>query len=91
MFLNKHSLTTAFSANVNHLVHAGISFYGQFQYYPVNSAMDPIIDMEVDNRLSAATDIPGRWESIQYLLTRGSPLAHPEFEPSEEVCYAMRC
>ena len=53
--------------------------------------MDPIIDMEVDNRLSAATDIPGRWESIQYLLTRGSPLAHPEFEPSEEVCYAMRC
>lgn len=55
------------------------------------AAMDPIIDMEVDNRLSAATDIPGRWESIQYLLTRGSPLAHPEFEPSEEVCYAMRC
>ena len=30
-------------------------------------------------------EIPGRWGSIQKLLTRGSPLAHPEFEPSDEV------
>ena len=27
----------------------------------------------------------GRWENIQKLLTRGSPLAHPDFEPSDEV------
>jgi hypothetical protein len=26
-----------------------------------------------------------RWANIQCLLCRGSPLAHPEFEPSPDV------
>ena len=30
-------------------------------------------------------DSSGRWEHLQKLLCRGSPLAHPDFEPSEEV------
>lgn len=39
--------------------------------------------MEVEaNRVNV---LPERWQSIQYILTRGSPLAHPDFEPSEEV------
>ncbi len=25
------------------------------------------------------------WDNLQKLLTRGSPLAHPDFEPSDEV------
>ncbi len=31
------------------------------------------------------SDFAARWKNIQYLLTRGSPLAHPDFEPSPEV------
>ena len=27
----------------------------------------------------------GRWDHLQYVLCRGSPLAHPDFEPSAEV------
>ena len=27
----------------------------------------------------------GRWDHLQYILCRGSPLAHPDFEPSSEV------
>lgn len=30
-------------------------------------------------------EVLGRWDGIQKLLTRSSPLAHPDFEPSEEV------
>ena len=30
-------------------------------------------------------EFPGRWRDVQKLLTRGSPLAHPEFEPSDQV------
>jgi len=26
-----------------------------------------------------------RWNNLQTVLTRTSPLAHPEFEPNEEV------
>ena len=26
-----------------------------------------------------------RWSHLQRLLCRGSPLAHPDFEPSDEV------
>ena len=29
--------------------------------------------------------VRGRWDHLQFLLARGSPLAHPDFEPSEEV------
>lgn len=38
--------------------------------------------METD---TSEDEFPGRWRDIQKLLTRGSPLAHPEFEPSEQV------
>ena len=30
-------------------------------------------------------EFPGRWRDVQKLLTRGSPLVHPEFEPSDQV------
>ena len=46
--------------------------------------------METD---TSEDEFPGRWRDIQKLLTRGSPLAHPEFEPSEQVltckCYGQ--
>lgn len=49
------------------------------------SAMDPM-EVATSTSVPSGGNIPaGRWESIQYLLTRGSPLAHPDFEPSEEV------
>lgn len=28
---------------------------------------------------------PERWKNLQCLLCRGSPLAHPDFEPSPDV------
>ena len=31
-------------------------------------------------------DIPGRWEHIDKLLTRTSPLASPGFDPTDPVC-----
>ena len=31
----------------------------------------------------------GRWRNLQYLLCRGSPLAHPDFEPSPEVMIVL--
>ena len=37
-------------------------------------------------------ELPGRWRDLQKLLTRGSPLAHPDFEPSDQVCIgAVQC
>ena len=30
-----------------------------------------------------------RWSHLQRLLCRGSPLAHPDFEPSDEVRVRM--
>ena len=42
--------------------------------------------METDK---AEEEIPGRWRDVQKLLTRGSPLAHPDFEPSDQVCSSV--
>ena len=44
--------------------------------------------METD---TSDDEFPGRWRDIQKLLTRGSPLAHPEFEPSEQVHTIFMC
>ncbi|XP_019851860.1 PREDICTED: NEDD8-activating enzyme E1 catalytic subunit-like isoform X2 [Amphimedon queenslandica] len=66
------------------------SSYKRLSHTLTLSAMDP---MEVATSTTVPSDgnIPaGRWESIQYLLTRGSPLAHPDFEPSEETLQFMR-
>ena len=41
--------------------------------------------METDS----TEDPPGRWRDIQKLLTRGSPLAHPDFEPSDQVAVVL--
>ena len=42
--------------------------------------------MEVEaSPLSSSTSSDDRWNHLQTVLTRSSPLAHPEFEPSEEV------
>ncbi len=27
-----------------------------------------------------------QWQGLQFLLTRGSPLSHPDFEASPQVC-----
>ena len=45
----------------------------------------------METESEGAEDPPGRWRDIQKLLTRGSPLAHPDFEPSDQVqCSAVR-
>ena len=42
--------------------------------------------MEVEaSPLSSSASSDDRWNHLQTVLTRSSPLAHPEFEPSEEV------
>ena len=42
--------------------------------------------MEVEaSPLGSSTSQDERWSHLQTILTRSSPLAHPEFEPSEEV------
>ena len=42
--------------------------------------------MEVEaSPLGSSSSQDDRWNHLQTILTRSSPLAHPEFEPSEEV------
>ncbi|CAI8022419.1 NEDD8-activating enzyme E1 catalytic subunit [Geodia barretti] len=43
--------------------------------------------METDG---GSGDGEGRWRDVQKLLTRGSPLAHPDFEPSEQTHQFLR-
>jgi ubiquitin-activating enzyme E1 C len=43
--------------------------------------------METD---TSEGEFPGRWRDVQKLLTRGSPLAHPEFEPSDQTHQFLR-
>ena len=42
------------------------------------------MEVEVSPSSSSASN-DDRWNHLQTVLTRSSPLAHPEFEPSEEV------
>ena len=41
--------------------------------------------MDDDAPRKVPKEIPGRWDGIKKILTRTSPLAHPDFEPSEDV------
>ena len=35
------------------------------------------------------SELPEKWSHLQKLLCRGSPLAHPDFEPSDEVSVCL--
>ena len=52
-----------------------------FDHGIVASTMDQTAGIEQPQ----PQDSSGRWAHLQKLLCRGSPLAHPDFEPSEEV------
>ena len=43
------------------------------------------MEVEASPLSGSLTANDNRWNHLQTILTRSSPLAHPEFEPSEEV------
>ena len=48
--------------------------------------------MEVEcSPVNSAVSQDERWNNLQTVLTRTSPLAHPEFEPNEEVIEYCNC
>lgn len=48
------------------------------------------MDQTAGAEQAQSQDNSGRWAHLQKLLCRGSPLAHPDFEPSEETLTFIR-